>query len=57
MKIINPDEGVPSTALREIASLMECVHPNIVRLIDVVHENELFLVFEYVPFDLHRLIY
>ena len=39
------DEGVPSTAIREISLLKELQHPNIVQLKDVVHsENKLHLV-------------
>ena len=41
-------EGVPSTAIREIALLRELNHPNIVRLLNVIHSNtRLYLVFEY----------
>lgn len=58
------DEGVPSTAIREISLLKELSHPCIVkyvpiwitsRLIDVVSSNaKLFLVFEYLDLDLKR---
>ena len=49
------DEGVPSTAIREIALLKELNHPNIVRLMSVVHsENKLYLVFEYLDTDLKK---
>jgi cyclin-dependent kinase len=42
------DEGIPSTAIREISLLKELQHPNIVRLYDVVHtERTLTLVFEF----------
>ena len=48
VKIEHCDEGIPSTALREIALLKELDHPNIVNLIDIVHgENKLYLIFEY----------
>lgn len=33
------DEGVPSTAIREISLLKELQHPNIVRLEDVLMEE------------------
>ena len=34
------DEGIPSTAIREIALLKQLQHPNIVRLYDVVHTEK-----------------
>nr|XP_016502962.1 PREDICTED: cell division control protein 2 homolog isoform X4 [Nicotiana tabacum]XP_016502963.1 PREDICTED: cell division control protein 2 homolog isoform X4 [Nicotiana tabacum] len=49
------DEGVPSTAIREISLLKEMQHANIVRLQDVVHsEKRLYLVFEYLDLDLKK---
>ncbi|XP_066543556.1 cyclin-dependent kinase 3-like [Amia ocellicauda] len=48
-------EGVPSTAIREISLLKELSHPNIVKLLDVVHkEKKLYLVFEYLNQDLKK---
>ncbi|CAH1420065.1 unnamed protein product [Lactuca virosa] len=50
-----PDEGVPSTAIREISLLKEMNHENIVRLYDVVHtEKSLYMVFEYLDLDLMK---
>lgn len=51
------DEGIPSTAIREISLLKELRHPNIVRLFDVVHaEKKLTLVFEYLDQDLKKYL-
>lgn len=50
------DEGVPSTAIREISLLKEMNDPNIVRLFDIVHADghKLYLVFEYLDMDLKK---
>ena len=49
------DEGIPSTAIREISILKELQHPNIVRLHDVIHtEKKLTLVFEFCDEDLKK---
>uniref|UniRef100_A0A061R8C0 cyclin-dependent kinase n=1 Tax=Tetraselmis sp. GSL018 TaxID=582737 RepID=A0A061R8C0_9CHLO len=49
------DEGVPSTAIREISLLKELNHVNVVRLEDVVHtEDRIYLVFEFLDLDLKK---
>ncbi|KIY43208.1 CMGC/CDK/CDC2 protein kinase [Fistulina hepatica ATCC 64428] len=49
------DEGVPSTAIREISLLKELKDDNIVRLLDIVHaDQKLYLVFEFLDVDLKR---
>jgi len=49
------DEGVPSTAIREISLLKELKDDHIVRLIDIIHvEQKLYLVFEFLDVDLKR---
>lgn len=49
IRLDNQDEGVPCTAIREIALLKGLRHPNIVKLLDVIHTNrKLILVFEFV---------
>ena len=50
------DEGVPSTAIREISLLKEMNDPNIVRLLNIVHADghKLYLVFEFLDLDLKK---
>jgi cyclin-dependent kinase len=48
LRLTSADEGIPSTAIREIALLKELQHPNIVRLVNVLHtDKKLTLVFEF----------
>jgi len=55
IKVEAEDEGVPSTAIREISLLKELDHPTIVRLHEVVHEHQkLYLVFEFLDKDLKK---
>eukprot|EP00959_Pyramimonas_sp_CCMP1952_P110138 2304420-Pyramimonas_sp.AAC.1 len=44
-------------ALREVKSLRKLNHPNVVKLKEVIRENdELYFVFEYMDFNLYQLI-
>ncbi|PVD37635.1 hypothetical protein C0Q70_00232 [Pomacea canaliculata] len=55
IRLETEEEGVPSTAVREISLLRELQHPNIVCLEDVLmQENKLYLVFEFLSMDLKR---
>lgn len=55
IRLESEEEGVPSTAIREISVLKELDHDNIVRLLDVVHnDSKLYLVFEFLDLDLKR---
>ena len=55
MKLDQEDEGVPSTAIREVSLLKELSHPNIVQLMDVFcSQKKLFLIFEFVEQDMKK---
>ncbi|CAG0914902.1 unnamed protein product [Notodromas monacha] len=51
-------EGIPSTALREMALLVELDHPNVVRLHEIVPAgHDFYLVFEYMDMDLRKYLH
>lgn len=55
IRLESEDEGVPSTAIREISMLRELRHPNIVNLEDVImQESRLYLIFEFLSMDLKK---
>uniref|UniRef100_A0A3B4EEC4 Cell division control protein 2 homolog n=1 Tax=Pygocentrus nattereri TaxID=42514 RepID=A0A3B4EEC4_PYGNA len=55
IRLESEEEGVPSTAVREISLLKELQHPNVVRLLDVLmQESKLYLVFEFLSMDLKK---
>ena len=55
IKIDHSDEGIPSTAIREIALLRELEHTNIVNLLDIIPgDGKLYLVFEYFNLDMRK---
>jgi cyclin-dependent kinase len=55
IRLEQEDEGVPSTAIREICLLKEVQHPNVVELKQIVHgDNKLNLVFEFLDQDLKK---
>ena len=60
IKIDHCDDGIPSTAIREIAVLQELRdNPHIVNLKQIVHglkQNRLFLVFEYFNQDMKKYL-
>ena len=57
IKLDTEDEGMPSTALREISVLKALHHENIVNLIDVVSTStKLLLVFEFCDSDLKQMM-
>ncbi|KAG9324175.1 hypothetical protein KVV02_007404 [Mortierella alpina] len=55
IRLENEDEGVPSTAIREISLLKELQHSSVVQLLDIIHdESKLYLVFEFLDVDLKK---
>ncbi|KAK3927301.1 Cyclin-dependent kinase 1 [Frankliniella fusca] len=55
IRLESEDEGIPSTAIREISLLKELDHPNIVRLLQhVMEEPRLYLIFEFLSMDLKK---
>ncbi|XP_013381936.1 cyclin-dependent kinase 1 [Lingula anatina] len=55
IRLESEEEGVPSTAIREISLLKELQHPNVVNLEDILmQENKLYLVFEFLSMDLKK---
>ena len=60
IKIDNCQDGIPSTAIREIAVLQELKrHPHIINLNQIVHgenKNRLFLVFEFYNQDMKKYL-
>jgi cyclin-dependent kinase len=51
-------DGIPAHALREVSLLLDFEHPNVVRLHELVEVGlqDLRLVFEYLPMDLHMVL-
>lgn len=57
IRLESEDEGVPSTAIREISLLKELKHDNIVSLEEVLmEETRLYLIFEYLSMDLKKYL-
>eukprot|EP00731_Ephydatia_muelleri_P024827 Em0016g1098a len=57
IRLESEEEGVPSTAVREISLLKELEHPNIVLLEGILHQdNKLYLVFEFMQMDLKKYL-
>jgi len=55
IRLERDEEGVPSTAIREVALLKEIKCDNVVDLLEVIHtETKLYLVFEYLDQDLKK---
>lgn len=57
IRLESEDEGVPSTAIREVSLLKELQHKNIVNLLDVLmEETKLYLIFEFLNMDLKKYL-
>lgn len=56
VRLEQENEGLPPTSIREISILRELHHPNIVELREVINNNGLILIFEYLDMDLRRYL-
>ena len=59
IRLENEEEGMPSTAMREISILKELNHVNIVSLKDVIYvpaDKRLYIIFEYLEMDLKKYL-
>lgn len=57
IRLDDEEEGIPCTAVREISLLKELRHPNVVKLLDILHtDKKLTLVFEYMDSDLKKFM-
>eukprot|EP00999_Lentomonas_sp_LEN2_P002888 NODE_752_length_1220_cov_100.943275_g712_i0.p1 GENE.NODE_752_length_1220_cov_100.943275_g712_i0~~NODE_752_length_1220_cov_100.943275_g712_i0.p1 ORF type:complete len:308 (-),score=77.00 NODE_752_length_1220_cov_100.943275_g712_i0:192-1115(-) len=57
IRLETEEEGIPSTAIREISILRELQHRNVVRLLDVVsRQDKLHLIFEFLDEDLKNMM-
>lgn len=55
MNFTNAEEGIPSTAIREISLLKSLDHPNVIKLHKIINEdNRLHLVFDNGDRDLKK---
>ena len=50
------EEGIPSSAVREMSALQELDHPNVMKLLDVLLNPRMYLVFEFMSCDLAKYI-
>ena len=57
IRLENEDEGIPSTAIREISILKQMHHQNIIKLIEIINgDKKLYLVFEFMDHDLKKYL-
>jgi cyclin-dependent kinase 12/13 len=56
-KLYRHDNGIQLTTIREIKSLRNVYHENIINLLEInVHEDDIYLVFPYFRFDLTKYL-
>lgn len=57
IKLESDEEGIPTSAIREISVLKRMRHPNVVGLKDIVlEEHKLYLIFEFLTMDLRKFL-
>lgn len=55
IKMDSKDEGIPSTAIREISILKHLEFPNILKINEyILTKNELYMIFDFEESDLKR---
>ena len=49
IRIENVEEGIPSTALREISLIKQLEHPNIIKIQEIIYEEKsVEIIFDFV---------
>lgn len=57
IRLENEEEGIPSTAIREISILKQMHHMGIVKLIETINgDKKLYLIFEFLDYDLKKYL-
>jgi serine/threonine protein kinase len=57
IRLENEQEGIPSTAIREISILKQLKHSNIIELKDLIHgDKKLYLIFDFIDCDLKKFL-
>ena len=55
--ILDKNEGVSGTTIREIAILKELNHPNIIKMHNIIHfGNSMFIIFDLQQMDVKKFI-
>lgn len=50
------DDGLSSYTLREMSVFKELDHPNVIKMLEIIIQKDIFLIFEYMNQDLKQLL-